>query len=484
MIDTTTLKTVLRRAALRVTGARPSAADGGRRAPTGGAVSSFGLGLTGRERLDAMMQASLTHGHVVRFELPWITAHMLTHPDQIEEVLVTKHRLFDKKTRGYDKLREFLGHGLLTSDGDFWLRQRRIAAPAFHKRRVDGFASAMARSTEDMLDRWDRELSRVHERDVAAEMMRLTLRIASLTLLSSDTERGDSSIAEPIGRAVTTLVHEANHRINELVTLPEHWPTPRNKKLREARDTLDGTVMRIIDERRRALSRGEDASHEDLLQMFLEATDAETGARMNDQQLRDEVMTMFLAGHETTANALTWALFLLGKAPHLARALRDESRAVLGERTPSAEDIPKLELARRVFSESLRLYPPVWIVGRSTVEDVVLGGYTIPARTLIFVVPWITHRHPDFWRDPEGFDPDRFAPERKAEMAYKHQYIPFVAGPRMCIGAGFAMHEGILVLAQIARRFHVSLVPGQTIEPEPVVTLRPRSGVKVALDRW
>jgi cytochrome P450 len=367
MIDTTTLKTVLRRAALRVTGARPSAADGGRRAPTGGAVSSFGLGLTGRERLDAMMQASLTHGHVVRFELPWITAHMLTHPDQIEEVLVTKHRLFDKKTRGYDKLREFLGHGLLTSDGDFWLRQRRIAAPAFHKRRVDGFASAMARSTEDMLDRWDRELSRVHERDVAAEMMRLTLRIASLTLLSSDTERGDSSIAEPIGRAVTTLVHEANHRINELVTLPEHWPTPRNKKLREARDTLDGTVMRIIDERRRALSRGEDASHEDLLQMFLEATDAETGARMNDQQLRDEVMTMFLAGHETTANALTWALFLLGKAPHLARALRDESRAVLGERTPSAEDIPKLELARRVFSESLRLYPPVWIVGRSTV---------------------------------------------------------------------------------------------------------------------
>ena len=480
MIDTTTLRAVLRRAAGRL-----APEDSGLpRAPSGAAVPSFGLALSGRERLDAMMRASLEHGHVVRLELPWITAHMLTHPAQIEEVLVTKHRLFDKKTRGYDKLREFLGHGLLTSDGDFWLRQRRIAAPAFHKRRIDGFARSMARATEDMLDRWERELSHTHERDVGAEMMRLTLRIASLTLLSSDTEDGDRSIAESVGRAVTTIVHEANQRINELVTLPEHWPTARNRRLAQARSTLDETVLGIIDERRRALGRGERATHEDLLQMFLEATDAETGARMTDQQLRDEVMTMFLAGHETTANTLTWSLVLLGRAPHLARALRDESQAVLGDRLPTAEDIPRLELARRVFSESLRLYPPVWIVGRSTIEDVVLGGYTIPARTLIFIVPWITHRHPDFWRDPEGFDPDRFAPERKAEIAHKHQYLPFIAGPRMCIGAGFAMHEGILVLAQIAKRFHLSLVPGQSIEPEPVVTLRPRGAVRVALDRW
>ncbi|MFO0709128.1 MAG: cytochrome P450 [Sandaracinus sp.] len=480
MIDTTTLTTVLRRAARRVARGR----SGRARAPSGAVVPAFGIGLSGRERLDAMMQASLTHGHVVRFELPWITAHMITHPDQIEEVLVTKHRLFDKKTRGYDKLREFLGHGLLTSDGEHWLRQRRIAAPAFHKRRIDGFAATMAQCTEEMLERWDRELSGTHERDLAAEMMRLTLRIASLTLLSSDTEAGGSSIAEPIGRAVTTLVHEANQRIHELVTLPEHWPTRRNRALKQALGTLDGTVRGIIEERRRILARGEHGGHEDLLQMFLEAADAETGARMDDQQLRDEVMTMFLAGHETTANALTWALYLLGKSPHVARALRDESRAVLGDRVPTAEDIPRLELARRVLSESLRLYPPVWIVGRGTIEDVVLGGYEIPARSLVFIVPWITHRHPDFWRDPEGFDPDRFAPERKAEMAHKHQYLPFIAGPRMCIGAGFAMHEGILVLAQIARRFHVSLVPGQHIEPEPVVTLRPKNGVKVSLERW
>lgn len=265
----------------------------------------LGLRAGSRERLNGMMAASLAHGHVVRFELPWITAHMITHPDQIEEVLISRHREFDKKTRGYDKLREFLGHGLLTSDGDFWLRQRRIAQPAFHKKRVDGFARQMADATDHMLDRWDRELSVTHERDVAAEMMRLTLRIASLTLLSSDTEANGSSIAEPIGRAVTTLVHEANHRINELVTPPEHWPTRRNRARKLAMDTLDGTVLGIIEERRREIARGEEVSHEDLLQMFLEATDADTGARMNDQQLRDEIMTMFLAGHETTANALT-----------------------------------------------------------------------------------------------------------------------------------------------------------------------------------
>lgn len=492
MLDTTTLASVLRRAARRVTGHTPA----GRRAPSGATVPLLGLATaSGRERLDVMMQASLTHGHVVRFELPWVTAHMLTHPDQIEEVLVTKHRLFDKKTRGYDKLRAFLGDGLLTSDGDFWLRQRRIAAPAFHKKRVDGFAHTMARSTEDMLDVWEsaaasaggameRAGARGHERDVAADMMRLTLRIASLTLLSSDTESNGGSLAGPIGRAVTTLVHEANQRINELVTPPERWPTRRNRNVAEAMRTLDGTVHGIIEERRAALARGEHAEHHDLLQMFLEATDADTGARMTDTQLRDEIMTMFLAGHETTANALTWALYLLGRAPHVLRELRDEARTVLGDRLPTAEDIPRLELARRVFSEALRLYPPVWIIGRTAIEDVELGGYTIPAKSLVFVVPWITQRHPDFWRDPEGFDPDRFSPERKSEIAYKHQYLPFIAGPRMCIGAGFAMHEGTLALAQIARRFRVSLVPGQRIEPDPVITLRPHDAVRVHIERW
>ncbi|GAB4200441.1 MAG: cytochrome P450 [Sandaracinaceae bacterium] len=494
MIDTSTLAISVRRTVQRAIGrVRPGsrlAGDEGRRepgqrvAPTAGVAPLLGSFASGRERLDMMMRASLEHGHVVRFELPWVTAHMVTHPAAIEEVLVTKHRLFDKRTRGYDKLRGFLGNGLLTSDGDFWLRQRRIAAPAFHKRRIDGFAATMARSTEEMLDRWQAELSTRSQRDVSAEMMRLTLRIASLTLLSSDTESPSGSIAESIGEAVTVLVHEANQRINELVSLPEHWPTPRNVLVRRAIRTLDDTVLGIIAERRRALAAGRAADHEDLLQMFLEATDADTGARMDDRQLRDEVMTMFLAGHETTANGLAWAFYLLGKYPHVARALHEEAVTVLGDRVPDAEDVPRLELARRVFAEALRLYPPVWIVGRNALEDVELGGFLVPRRTLVFIVPWVTHRHPDFWRDPEGFDPDRFAPERRAEMPYRLQYLPFIAGPRMCIGAGFAQLEGALVLAQVARRFRLSLVPGQRIEPEPVITLRPERGVRVSLERW
>lgn len=480
MLDTSTLKATLGRAVRRVAGI--GSANSARLAPSGGLVPFLGL-TRGQARLDAMMQASLRLGHVVRYELPWVTAHMFTHPDQIEEVLVTRNRLFDKRTRGYDKLREFLGEGLLTSDGEFWLRQRRIAAPAFHKKRVDGFAHTMARATEEMLARWDAERSTRASWDVSVEMMRLTLRIASLTLLSTDTERDGRSLADSVGSAVTVLVHEANDRIHELVSIPETWPTRRNRTTLRAREVLDDTVLRIIDERRRLVARGE-RGPDDLLQMFLEATDAETGERMSDSQLRDEVMTMFLAGHETTANALTWSLYLLGKAPHVARALRDEARAVLEDRLPSAEDVPRLELARRVFAESLRLYPPVWIVGRRAVIDVELGGYRLPADSLVFLVPWVTHRHPDFWRDPEGFDPDRFAPERRDEQRYKHQYLPFIAGPRMCIGAGFAQFEGVLVLAQIARRFHVALVPGQHVEPEPVITLRPRNGVQVSIERW
>lgn len=493
MNDSATLRTSVRRAVGRSLTRIPSLADVGARiagTPRGSRAPALeGLPLLGNlrtegsVRLDAMMRASLEIGHVVRFELPWITAHMLTHPDHVEEVLVTRHRAFDKRTRGYDKLRELLGQGLLTSDGDFWLRQRRIAAPAFHKRRIDGFAQTMAESTHEMVERWSRECASGGDIDVSAEMMRLTLRIAARTLLSTDTEGPNAeALAEAVGDAVTVVNHEANQRINELVSVPDFVPTARNRSFRKAKATLDATVYGIIEERRRALARGL-PTPDDLLQMFLEATDAETGARMNDEQVRDEVMTMFLAGHETTANALAWSFVLLGRAPDVARSLHDEAVSVLGDRLPTAEDASRLELAKRVFAETLRLYPPVWILGRSVVEETEIGGFTIPKNSLVFLSPWVTHRHPEFWSDPEGFDPDRFSPERK-QAQHRHQYFPFIAGPRMCIGAGFAQLEGALVLAQIARRFRLELRPGQRIEPEPMITLRPRDGVRVRLVPW
>jgi len=226
--------------------------------------------------------------------------------------------------------------------------------------------------------------------------------------------------------------------------------------------------------------RGE--AKDDLLQMLLEARDEETGEGMDDIQLRDEAMTMFLAGHETTANALTWSLLLLSRYPQTARKLADEAGDVLGDRSATAADLPKLEHARRALSESMRLYPPVWVIGRSPSEDVRFDGYPVPRGSLIFISPYVTQRHPKFWEDPEGFDPDRFAPEKQKAM-HRFQYFPFSAGPRMCIGMGFAMMEGQLLLATMMRRYRFDVQPGHPIEPEPLITLRPKYGLSVRVHR-
>ena len=425
------------------------------------------------DRLDYLMRVALETGDVVRFEFPHITAHLVAHPDHVQQVLVDQHRMFTKQTRGYQKLRAFLGNGLVTSDGDFWLRQRRIAQPAFHKKRIAAFASAMARAAEDTIQRWSRYAESGEAIDVAAEMNRLALRIAGETLLSTD----PSDRANAVSAALTTVLHEANHRINTLWALPEHWPTARNRAYRDAARALDAIVLDIIERRRRG------AEHrDDLLQMLLEARDPDTGAAMDDKQLRDEVMTIFLAGHETTANALAWTFMLLSRFPAVARALTAEARDVLGDRLATADDLPKLDLARRVLNESMRLYPPVWIIGRSPCEDVEIGSYHVPAGSLVFVSQWVTHRHPRFWEDPEGFDPDRWLPERATSM-HRHQFFPFAAGPRMCIGAGFAMMEGQIVLATLARHFRVDLVPGHPIVPEPLITLRPKHGIRATIHR-
>jgi cytochrome P450 len=427
----------------------------------------------GAAKLDGLMKAALSEGDVVRFEFPHITGHLVAHPDHVQQVLVDQHRLFTKQTRGYEKLRAFLGNGLVTSDGDFWLRQRRIAQPAFHKKRIAGFATTMVEAAEDVVRRWERPAREGTPIDVAEEMSRVTLRIAGETLLSTD----PSDKANAVTAALTTVLHEANERINSPFALPDHWPTPRNRRYREAAQELDRIVLDIIERRRRG-----NESRDDLLQMLLEARDPDTGAGMDDRQLRDEVMTMFLAGHETTANAMAWTLVLLSRFPSVARALHEEACEVLGDRAATAEDLPRLDLARRVLQESMRLYPPVWIVGRSPSQDVSIGGYDIPRGSLVFVSQWVTHRHPRFWDDPEGFDPDRWLPER-AKGLHRHQYFPFAAGPRMCIGAGFAMMEGQLLLATIARRYRVDLVPGHPIVPEPLITLRPKHGVQATVHR-
>ncbi|MEZ4300242.1 MAG: cytochrome P450 [Polyangiaceae bacterium] len=421
-----------------------------------------------RDQLGFFLRAREACGDVARFRFIVLPVHLLSHPDHVRRVLVDEHRNYDKQTKGFNVLRLVLGNGLLTAEGDFWRRQRRIAQPAFHKERIAAFGERMVRATEDTARAWTDLAKSGATMDVASEMMRLTLRIAGETLLSTDVT-GD---AASVGRAVSLMLGEANTRILQPIEIPLQIPTPQNRKVSAALETLNSVVRRMIEERRRMT--GERPN--DLLTMLMEARDEETGEGMTDQQLRDEVLTIFLAGHETTANALAWTFYLLSLHPVAARRMRAELSDVLGGRLPEVSDVNKLTYTTAVLKESMRLYPPAWIIGRRAVADDVIDGFEIPADSIVFASPWVTHRHPAFWVNPEGFDPERFLPERAAEI-HRHAYFPFGAGPRICIGQGFAMIEAVLLLATLAQRFRLDLVPGHPVIPQPSITLRPRHGI-------
>jgi cytochrome P450 len=361
-----------------------------------------------------------------------------------------------------------LGNGLLTSEGDFWRRQRRIAQPAFHKERIAAFGDVMVRAAEDTARAWTAVAKSGGTLDVAAEMMRLTLRIAGETLLSSDV----TGHAAVVGDAVSLLLREANRRILQPIEVPLRVPTPNNRRVLRVLSELDAIVFRMIEDRRR-MTGGRPS---DLLTMLMEARDEETGEGMTDKQLRDEVLTIFLAGHETTANALSWTFYLLSLHPEVARRTSAELADVLGGRAPQVADLGRLVYTTAVLKEAMRLFPPAWIVGRRAVEDDTIDGYDIPRDSIVFVSPWLTHRHPAFWQNPEGFDPERFLPERAATI-HRYAYFPFGAGPRLCIGQGFAMIEAVLLLATLAQRIRLDLVPGHRVVPHPSITLRPRYGI-------
>lgn len=444
--------------------------------PTFGRVAGHLQGMRG-DRLSFVLQAFQHAGDVARLRLGYLTAHLLAHPDHIRHVLVDAVRDYDKQTRGFDKVRMILGNGLLTSEGDFWRRQRRIAQPAFHRERVAGFAAVMARVTAEMLEGWER-LPPGAVLDVAAEMTRLTLRIAGLTLLSTD----PAAEADVVGRAVSLLLASANERILAPIDFLDALPLPKNLALRRAQADLDRVVYGAIETRRRSADRPDD-----LLSLFMDARDEDTGEAMSDVQLRDEVMTMFLAGHETTASTLAWAFWMMSLHPGPARAVVAEAQRVLGAveaagRAPTAEDVAAMPVTRRFLLETMRLYPPAWFLARRANRDDAIGGFHIPRGSYVFISPWVTHRHPAFFEDPEGFLPERFEGEAASRLP-KHAYIPFGAGPRVCIGQGFAMLEATLVLAMVTRRFRLDALSGHRVTPEASITLRPKGGVRVRLQR-
>ncbi|HEX7664109.1 MAG TPA: cytochrome P450 [Polyangiaceae bacterium] len=405
---------------------------------------------------------------------------ILNDPSWIKYVLLDNAKNY-VKSRHYRGIKLILGNGLLTSEGDFWRRQRKLAQPAFHRERLSSFVDAMTKATDAMFERWTaRGEGKPFETDIHEEMMASTFHIVGLTLLSVDLLEE----AETIGKALSTALYFANDYAESIVPLPLWVPTPANRRFIAARKQLDLVVHRVIRERRALREKGEAPEKRgkagDLLDMLMDAKDEETGEQMSDAQLRDEVMTMVLAGHETTANALTFSLYLLSQHPDIARKVAKEVEDVLGGRTPKLEDLPKLGLVKRVLEESMRLYPPAWAFERQALEEDEIAGFHIPKGAVIGVCPFVLQRDSANFENPEGFDPDRFLAENSKERG-KYTYLPFGGGARVCIGNQFAMMEAELVLAKIVQEWKIDLLPVTRLELDPVITLRPRGGLPMRI---
>ena len=406
------------------------------------------------------------YGDIVALRLgPW-PAVMLNHSDYIEYVLVDHHRNFIKFPFFFRHVDAIFGQGLLTSEGELWQRQRRLMAPAFQPQRLAGYGETMVRHTERMLAHW--QPGDVH--DVHADMMALTLGVAAKTLFDADT---DESVAE-IGQAFNAIADEIAIRIPRPFRIPDAVPTPGNIRYLRAVRRIDRLVTRIIQERRR---HGGDRG--DLLSMLIAARDDE-GRPMTDRQLRDEVITLLLAGHETTALALSWTWYLLSQHPGVDAKLAAELRNVLGGRAPTVTDLPNLRFTEQTAKEAMRLYPPAWGFGREAIADCEIGGYAVSAGTTIIISPWVLHRDPRHFEHPSEFRPERWSGDLARRLP-RFVYIPFGGGPRICIGNRFAMMEAVLILATIAQRFRLEWQKDQPMVPLPSITLRPKGGVWVKL---
>lgn len=406
---------------------------------------------------------------IVTWRMGRLHSVFVNRPEDIEHVLLTNHRNYAKSRFTRQILEPVLGRGLLTSEGDFWRRQRRIAAPAFHHKRLVAFAAIMVEEAKATAGAWSAKTGAV---DVSAEMMALTLRIIARTMFSTAVDRD----IRLVGDAMDTMLRLGDPSVLDLLGLPEWLPRPRPRALRRAVLDLERLIARILAERRAAADPGED-----LLGMLLSTRDEETGEGMTDRQLRDELMTILLAGHETTANALSWTWFLLASHPTEEGRLHAELDTVLGDRDPTYADYPRLAYARQCLEEAMRLYPPAHTISRQAIGPDRLGEVEIRPGTVVTISPYVTHRNPGLWPEPERFDPDRFAADA-VKSRHRFAYLPFGGGPRICIGNSFAMTEGVLALATLARRFRLRLAPGYRVEPVGQITLRPRGGLWVTIE--
>ncbi|MEP7287007.1 MAG: cytochrome P450 [Chloroflexota bacterium] len=430
------------------------------------------LGNVGQYREDTLGFERLLakeYGDIVHIRFLDRNAYLIFHPDDIRKVLVEEADKYMKAPIYQILLSRFLGNGLLTSDGDFWKRQRKLSQPAFHTKRIQAYAETMVDYTKIMLDTWtDGQV-----RDMNHEMTRLTLSIVVKSLFNA--EIGGES--DRIGEALTTVLEASNEGMQSALQMVPEWvPLPRNIRNKRGVRQLDEIIMPIINSRKGAEDNG------DLLSMLLLAED-EDGNHMTDKQLRDEVVTLVLAGHETTANALTWAWYLLSQHPEIEAKLHEEVDRVLGDRLPTLADLRQLEYTQMVFKEAIRLYPPIPSYARQSLVPVELGGYTLPAGSIILISPHVFHKDARWWDEPEAFKPERFSKENEKTIN-KYAYLPFGGGPRICIGNSFAEMEAVLLLATIAQHYRMQLDPAdQEVVPEPTLTLRPRHNLMMRLEK-
>jgi len=422
-----------------------------------------------------LLKVAREYGDIARLSMGAQRIYALSDPESIKDVLVT-HQTNFKKSRMLERARALLGDGLLTSEGEYHHRQRRLVQPAFHRDRLAGYAAAMVEIAARFRDQWEPGASL----DLAQEMTRLTLAIVARTLFSADV----SSEAGEIRAALAQTMELFDRVLMPFSEWVEKLRLPAYRRFEQARDRLDQTIYRLIAEHR---ASGRDTG--DLLSMLLLAQDEETGEAatkgattsrsMTDRQVRDEALTLFLAGHETTANALTWTWYLLSQNPDAEARLHAEIHEVLDGRLPAWDDLPRLRYTEMVFAEALRLYPPAWGIGRRAIQDYRIADYEIPAGSILLMSPYVVHRDPRWFPEPEKFDPDRWLPENAAARP-KFSYFPFGGGTRVCIGERFAKVEGVLLLAVIAQRWRFRLTPGHRVESKALITLRPKYGMQMS----
>lgn len=427
-----------------------------------------------RHALDFSVEMRERFGDVVSVPTLMGRVTLIFHADGVRHILQENHRNYNKDIPDYRILSLILGKGLLTNDGASWLQQRRLIQPAFHRDRVAALGPIMTDTTLAWLERWETSnlVDTSTPLDLIQELSSLTLSIVCKALFGADL-RGEQLAR--VSRALTT----ANHLLAEAFYLPGilSLPTPQRHRLHAARRELHTVVDEIV-----LQHRSSSEQRGDLLTMLLDARDEETGEGMSDDQVRDEVLTLLLAGHETTANALAWTFYLLAQHQHDAAKLQDEYRRVLKGQPPLMEDLPRLPVTRMVVEESMRLYPPAWAVGRHALQADEVGGYTIPRGAYVLLFQYVTHRHPGYWERPDEFDPERFSAERAADRP-RFAYFPFGGGPRLCIGNQFALTEAQLILATILSRYQLRLAPNAQVIPEPLVTLRPRGTLLMTVHR-